>query len=193
MATPRSRDVDGWVTVWDPLVRLFHWGLAATVIIALMSDENRSLHEAVGYAAAGLVLVRLAWGFVGSPHARFADFVRSPGAVLAYLKDVARLRAPRHLGHNPAGGAMIVALLGLVLLAAFSGWLQGTDLFFAVGWVENLHAASANLLIVLVVLHVAGVVASSLFHRENLLRAMITGRKPLDVSPGRIAEETEKA
>jgi len=193
MPTARSHAEGGWVKVWDPLVRLLHWGLAAAVIIALMSDESRSLHKAVGYAAAGLVLLRFIWGFVGPAHARFADFVRSPGAVLAYLRDVARLRPPRHIGHNPAGGAMILALLGLVLVAALSGWMQETDRFFGVAWVENLHSASANLLIVLVVLHVAGVIASSLLHRENLIQAMISGRKPADVLPVGNTREAEKA
>jgi cytochrome b len=193
MANRRSHEAPPSVRVWDPLVRVFHWSLAAAVLIALMSDQSRALHKSAGYVAAGLVVLRVIWGFVGSVHARFADFVRSPGAVLAYLGDVARLHPRRYLGHNPAGGAMILALLGLVLVAALSGWMSETDRFFGVFWVEAVHAGSANLLIGLVVLHVIGVVMSSLLHGENLIRAMITGHKPVqtftdEIEPG--AERT---
>ena len=169
----------GSVKVWDPVVRVFHWSFAAAVFIALISDEDRALHEAAGYAALALILVRIIWGFLGPRHARFSSFVRSPGAVLAYLKDVAGLRARRYLGHNPAGGAMILLLLAMVATAGISGWLSETDRFFGVAWVEDLHRASANALIALIAFHVAGVVFSSVMHGENLVRAMITGRKAL--------------
>jgi len=150
------------VRVWDPLVRFGHWLLAASVIFALMSDESRSLHKLAGYAAAGLVVLRVVWGFVGSKHARFADFVKSPTVVLAYLRDLIRLHPRRYLGHNPVGGIMIVLMLLLVLVTASSGWLSETDRFFGVGWVEAVHAGGANLLIGLIVLHVGGVILSSL-------------------------------
>jgi cytochrome b len=169
----------GSIKIWDPIVRVFHWGFAAAVFIALMSDEDRALHEAAGYAALALVLVRILWGFLGPRHARFSSFVRSPGAVLAYLKDAAGLRARRYLGHNPAGGAMILLLLAMVATAGISGWLSETDRFFGVAWIEDLHRASANALIALIAFHVAGVVFSSVMHGENLVRAMITGRKAL--------------
>ena len=144
-----------------------------------MSDEGRALHEGAGYAALALVLVRILWGFLGPRHARFSSFVRSPGAVLTYLKDAAGLRARRYLGHNPAGGAMILLLLAMVATAGISGWLSETDRFFGVAWVEDLHRASANALIALIAFHVAGVAFSSVAHGENLVRAMITGRKAL--------------
>ncbi len=152
-----------------------------------MSDESRSLHKLTGYVAAGLVILRIVWGFVGPQHARFADFVRSPAEVLAYLRDLARVRPSRYLGHNPAGGAMIVLMLLVVLVTAVSGWLSETDRFFGVGWVEAVHAGGANLLIGLIVLHVAGVVISSFMHGENLIRAMFTGRKPVS-APGRAGD-----
>ena len=167
----------GSIKVWDPVVRIFHWGFAAAVFIALISDEDRALHEAAGYAALALILVRILWGFLGPRHARFSSFVRSPGAVLAYLKDVAGLRARRYLGHNPAGGAMILLLLATAATAGISGWLSETDRFFGIAWVEDLHRASANALIALIAFHLAGVVFSSVMHSENLVRAMITGRK----------------
>jgi cytochrome b len=193
MPNPRSLAAPASVKVWDPLVRLIHWGLAAAVIFALLPDTSRSLHETAGYIAASFVLLRIVWGFVGSAHARFNDFVRPPGTVFAYLRDVARLHPRRYLGHNPAGGAMILALLGLVLVAALSGWMSETDRFFGVYWVEAVHAGSANLLIGLVVLHVVGVVVSSLLHGENLIRAMFTGRKPVEAFNDEIGQGAEGA
>jgi cytochrome b len=179
----RTNSEGGWVKVWDPLLRLAHWGLAAAVTLALVSSEDRRLHEAAGYVAFGIVVLRVVWGVVGPVHARFTDFVRSPAAVLAYLRDLTRLSARRYVGHNPAGGAMIVALLLLVLVAGVSGWMSETDRFFGVGWVEDIHSAAGNLLIFLVISHVVGVIVSSILHGENLVRAMITGRKPAKVSP----------
>jgi cytochrome b len=191
MASLRNHEGPATVKVWDPLVRVVHWGLAAAVIFALMSDESRSLHKTAGYIAAGLVLLRVIWGFVGSLHARFTDFVKAPGTVLAYLGDVVRLNPRRYLGHNPAGGAMILALFGLVLVASLSGWMSETDRFFGAWWVEAVHAGSANLLIGLIVVHVIGVILSGLLHGENLTRAMITGRKPVEVYGEEIGREAE--
>lgn len=168
------------VPVWDPLVRLFHWSLVAAFATAWLSEPGESLHNAAGYAALGLVAFRLLWGVVGTRHARFRAFVPSPGELLAYLRRLARGNAPRYLGHNPAGGAMIVALLAMVALSAGSGWLSITDRFWGVEWVEELHEAAANLTLGLVGFHVAGVLVSSLVHGENLVRAMITGTKRAD-------------
>ena len=186
MTAARTGADTGQVKVWDPVVRIFHWSLAAAVMLALISDEDRGLHEAAGYVALALILIRLIWGFIGPRPARFSSFVQSPSAILAYLRDVARFRARRYLGHNPAGGAMILLLMATVVTAGISGWLSQTDRFFAVAWVEDLHSASANLLIALIVFHVIGVALSSLMHGENLVRAMVTGRKPLVTS-----QETE--
>jgi len=130
-AARRGADA-GQVTVWDPVIRVFHWSLAAAVILALMSNENRNLHETVGLIALGLILVRVLWGFLGPRHARFSSFVQPPGVILAYLRDVVRFRARRYLGHNPAGGAMIILLLATVATAGASGWLSETDRFFGV-------------------------------------------------------------
>ena len=166
------------VKVWDPFVRLFHWSLVAGFALAWLSaEESRSLHEYLGYAVAGLVLARVLWGFVGSRHARFSDFLRPPRAVLAYLGDIARRREARYLGHNPAGAAMIVALLVAIGGTALSGWLYTTDRFWGVEWVEEAHELLAHLTLALVALHVAGVALASRRHAENLVRAMIDGRK----------------
>lgn len=168
----------GEVRVWDPLLRLFHWSLVAAFFTAFLAEEGESLHDGAGYVALGLIGFRLVWGFVGPTHARFADFVPTPRGLLAYLRSIARGRPERHLGHNPAGGAMILLLLAAVTLTAGSGWLMVTDRFWGTIWVEELHEAAAYATLALVGVHVAGVVVSSLLHRENLVRAMITGRKP---------------
>ncbi len=169
----------GEVKVWDIFVRLFHWCLVAAFAGAWLTGEAdrwARIHEWLGYAIAVLVGLRLIWGFIGSRHARFGDFVPGPGGVRSYLQDMLRGRARRYLGHNPAGGAMIVLLLAGLLLTAGTGWmtLQGGRLghFF-----EEVHEGLANGMIVLAALHVAGVLVSSLLHRENLVWAMISGRK----------------
>lgn len=184
------------VRVWDPLVRLFHWSLVLAFAVAYLSgegdDEWIRLHELSGYAVAGLVLFRLLWGFVGTRHARFSDFVFSPATVLAYTRDLLRGQARRYLGHNPLGGAMVVALLIMLTLATFTGliaygageqaggplapWLGRADPWAAEAF-EEIHEFSANATLALVALHIAGVIVSSLLHRENLVRAMFTGRK----------------
>lgn len=114
---------------------------------------------------------------IGSPHARFADFVAGPARISAYLRDRLHGTERRYLGHNPAGGAMIVALLTAILVTCVSGWLMLTDLFWRSETMENIHEVAATVILVLVAGRVAGVVWESLRHRENLLRAMITGRK----------------
>ncbi len=169
---------EGTIKVWDPLVRLFHWSLVAGIALAWITSEGwDKAHEITGYVIAGLVGFRLLWGFIGGKYARFSDFIRSPGAVLAYMKQMLRGRAPRSIGHNPAGGAMIVLLLLSTAAICLTGWMMSLDAFWGVEWVEDLHEASATAMLALIGLHVAGVIYSSLEHRENLVRAMITGRK----------------
>lgn len=115
----------GTVRVWDPLVRVFHWSLVAAFAVAWLSAEELStLHELSGYIVAGLVAFRLIWGLVGSRYARFAQFVKAPRDTLAYLGDMIRGKERRYLGHNPAGAAMVVALLVTLSGTAFTGWLM---------------------------------------------------------------------
>ncbi len=166
------------VRVWDPIVRLFHWSLVALVAVALATgDEVEWLHLSAGYAIAALVALRVIWGFVGSRHARFSDFVKPPSEVIRFLGQSHRLRAPRVLGHNPAGAAMIIAMLVLIAFISATGFLLTTDAYWGSETVKEVHEASAYTLIVLVLVHVAGVILASLEHGENLVRAMITGRK----------------
>lgn len=165
------------VSVWDPLLRLFHWSLVGSIAIAWFSEEGEALHRWAGYVALGLITFRLVWGLVGPRHARFADFVRSPFTALAYLVDEIKGRGRRYLGHNPAGGVMVVVLLVMIAVTGVSGWLSTTDRFFGDDLMSEIHEVSANLLLACVVLHVLGVIFSSLMHKENLVRAMVTGRK----------------
>lgn len=164
--------------IWDPLVRVFHWLLVASVFAAWWTRHGFGrIHEWVGYVPLGLVVLRLAWGFLGPRHARFSQFVRSPGHTVRYGRDLVRGDAARYLGHNPLGGWMTVVLLCMVILVSGSGWLYTTDRFWGVEWVENLHDGLTNALIGLVGLHLAGVAWSSFKNRENLVASMIHGRK----------------
>lgn len=177
------------ILVWDPLVRIFHWSLAAFFFIAyLTEDELLTVHVYAGYAVAGLIVFRLVWGLIGTRHARFADFVTGPAGAVRYLGRLLRGRAPHYTGHNPAGGAMILALLLSVALTAFFGMtliagdgngpLAGTFMAAYSGeTMEELHEFFANLTLFLVALHVAGVLVSSLLEGRNLVKTMITGRK----------------
>jgi len=166
------------VLVWDVPVRVFHWLLVFSVAGACLSAENerwRWWHETLGYTALGLMAFRFVWGWVGSRHARFADFVRPLSVVWAYVLKVVRLRAPRHVGHNPLGAWAVLALIALTTLTGVSGWLIADG--DAPGWLEEAHELVANALMATVAVHVLGVLFSGWLHRENLLRAMLTGRK----------------
>ncbi|MBT9369832.1 cytochrome b/b6 domain-containing protein [Rhizobium sp. CSW-27] len=166
------------VKVWSPAIRVFHWSLATCIAVAWLTSEGlRNLHEFFGYAAACLIAFRLALGLAGGRYARFAQFVRSPGHVLAYLRDVRQHREARYLGHNPLGAVMVMFLLALIGAIALTGWMQTTDAFWGVEWVEETHEAAVNMLLVAVVLHLLGVIHAGHRHGENLVRAMITGRK----------------
>ena len=162
--------------VWDAFVRVAHWTLVAAVLAAWFTRQ--AAHEWIGYAALAVVALRAAWGFMGPRYSRFGQFVRSPAKTLAYVKTVAAGREPRYLGHNPLGGWMVVALLIAVALTGLTGWVSVTDRYWGVEWVQETHEACANLLAGLVFLHVGGVGYTSLRHRENLVRAMLSGSKP---------------
>ena len=181
MARKTTRASNTVVKVWDPLVRLAHWSLVASLVAAWFT--SKAAHEWLGYAALGIVTLRIVWGGIGPRYARFRQFVLGPAETLAYARAFAARVEPRHLGHNPLGGWMIVALLATVALTCASGWLSITDRFWGVAWVQDTHTFLANALVVLAGLHIGGVVYTSLRHRENLARAMVTGCK-LPPRPG---------
>lgn len=201
------REERSLVRVWDPFVRVSHWSLVVAFTVAYLTEDDPALvHEIAGYTVGGLVAARVIWGFIGPRHARFTDFVRRPSVVFAYALRLATLRSERHLGHSPAGGAMVVALLIMLGLTVGTGIVADDE---AIGGSraamagaafanENeerdegekgdegereesafgeIHESLANLTLLLVILHVGGVVLASFAHRENLVRAMITGFK----------------
>ena len=166
--------------VWALPLRLAHWLLAASVIGCLLLHEGGRWHEALGYTALAVAALRLAAGLFGTPTtspARFSRFVAGPRATLSYARSVWAGREPRHLGHNPLGGWMVLALLVAAVLAGGSGAAYVTDRFWGDERVLLLHALVGWGLLVLLPLHIAGVVFTSLRHRENLVRAMVDGRK----------------
>jgi cytochrome b len=173
-AAPSARRV----LVWDAPVRVFHWLLVACFAGAWLTSESerwQTVHVTLGYTVLGLVVFRLLWGLVGSRHARFSSFVRGPSAVRRYLASVVRGRPEHHAGHNPAGALAIVGLLGLAACVTATGWATYNE--FGGHALEELHEGLAATMLALAGVHVAGVVAGSWAHRENLVAAMITGRK----------------
>lgn len=164
------------VRVWDPLVRILHWTLAAGVIVAYATGEHAGRwHERIGYVALGAAALRVFWGFVGSRHARFADFVPRIGGLLEYGRALWSRSEPRYVGHNPLGGAWIVLMLSLVAATGVTG--VALERLGEIHVIEEAHEALAAGLLIAAAVHLAGVAWESLRHRENLVRAMVTGRK----------------
>ncbi len=180
------------IKVWDPLVRFFHWALVSAFTIAYFTGEDLvTIHSWAGYLILILLFVRFIWGFVGTRYARFSDFVYSPENIIQFLKDTLRFNAKRYLGHNPAGGAMILLLMislfittssGIFLLGAeeqagpVAHWFtQSAGIWGDI--LEEVHEFFANFTLLLVFIHVTGVLVESLIHQENLVSSMITGLK----------------
>ena len=184
-----ARQSSSQVYVWDPFVRVFHWTLVICFTIAyLTEDDLLTVHVWAGYIVGILILARIVWGFVGPTHARFSDFVYAPSTTLRYVRDLILFRAPRHLGHSPGGGAMVIALI--VLLAAtvitglivYGGDQQAGPLAGIVSEAtgesfEEVHEVIANVTLAFIIAHIAAVILASFAHHENLARAMITGYK----------------
>ncbi len=180
------------VSVWDPLIRIFHWSLVTFFFVAYLSgDDLLQLHTWAGYGVLGLITFRLAWGLIGSRHARFIDFVKSPRVILQYLHDILQGRAKRYIGHNPAGGAMVLLLLAFLLGASWSGialygmeehagpladWVRNWP-HWAEDILEEAHEFLANATLLLVIVHVSGVLLASYQHDENLITSMWNGKK----------------
>lgn len=166
------------VYVWDPFVRIFHWSLVTCVLLnQFVLEEGETAHEWTGYVAAGWVAARLLWGFVGTRHARFADWWPTPTRLRRHVQALLRGEPDDHPGHNPLGAIAMLVLMGLILALAFTGWLQGTDAFFGEEWVEELHEGLANTLLVVAGLHAAAALVMGRLQRVGLIRAMITGVK----------------
>jgi len=177
--TSEDRDTaTGTVRVWDPLVRVFHWSLAGGFLVAFATSEGfDNLHIVAGYTVAALVGARVVWGLIGTKHARFTDFIYRPSKVVGYVKEVRARKAKRYMGHNPAGGMMVIALLLAIAGISGTGYLLTLDAWRRVWWVGGLHETLVNGTVILIVAHIAGVLLSSYEHKENLIRSMITGMK----------------
>lgn len=166
------------ILVWDPIVRIFHWTVVLGVLLNYFWLEGGKMpHRYAGYVVAGVLGIRVMWGFVGSRHARFADFVVRPRTMITHLAAVFMHRDRRYVGHNPAGGMMVLALMTLLAGVCLTGWMQGLDAFWGVLWVQTVHKICANAIVWLAALHVLAALAESFLHRENLILSMITGRK----------------
>ena len=189
------------VKAWDPLIRVFHWSLVLSIVIAFISEDDwMNVHIWTGYAVSLLIGIRLLWGLVGTRNARFTSFVRSRRVVMQHLKGMLAFKTPHYLGHNPVAAVMVLLLLSSITLVAFSGVImiagegQGPlahTMFSSWNgkWLEETHEFLANFTLLLIVTHVSGVIFSSLLEGENLARAMLTGRKKLrshweDFDPG---------
>ncbi|MES1981419.1 MAG: cytochrome b/b6 domain-containing protein [Pseudomonadota bacterium] len=191
------------VPIWDMPIRLFHWLLVAGFTGAYLTAKYaQALHVLIGYLLCALLLLRLIWGLIGSRYARFGSFIFSPRATFNYIRAVGRGNPPHHYGHNPAGALMVFALLGLLLLISATGLMTLAVIDYEGPLVSltqliddktsyllrRLHRTLTNVVLLLIVLHLAGVLLSSIQHRENLVRAMLTGRKkrypPLEKSIG---------
>jgi cytochrome b len=166
------------ILVWDWPVRIGHWLMVGGFILAWLTSESETfslVHAVSGATVLAVATFRLPWGFIGSRYARFVDFVRGPGAVKDYAVSLLKLEPPHHVGHNPAGGWAIMLLLGLGILTGVSGWAIYNDIGGHL--LEELHEGLATAMLTVVFIHVAGVLSGSLMHGENLVRAMVNGRK----------------
>jgi cytochrome b len=165
--------------VWGRGIRLLHWLLATSIAAAwFFSSDTSNAHLIAGYIAAATVAVRTTWGVLCGPRsARLGRSLRATRLLPAYLEDMARKAERRYLGHNPLGSLMVLVMLMVAALVCLTGWLYTVDMFWGYGWLAWLHHALAWLLVGLVVLHLVGVVVTSLRGRENLVAAMLTGRK----------------
>jgi cytochrome b len=166
------------VRVWDLPTRVFHWTLALSfggAYLLAESERLRQVHVMFGYTVLALIAFRFLWGFIGTRYARFSSFLFGPRAVLGYAKSIARGAPEHHLGHNPIGSYAIYAILVLGVLTGISGYCTLNEIGGDAA--EELHEVIANIWLAVVIVHIGGVIVSSVLHRENLVRAMITGYK----------------
>jgi cytochrome b len=166
------------ILVWDLPTRIFHWTLVLSFAGAFLTGESerwRDFHVLLGYTVLGLIAFRVVWGFVGTRYVRFTVLVRCVPYVASYLAQLLRGHAWHSVGHNPAGAVAIVLLLLLGIASGVSGWAVYEEI--GDDWLEKLHEFTSNAMLAVVLVHIAGVLVTSYLHGENLIVAMITGRK----------------
>ena len=174
-ATGKTRQL---ILVWDMPVRVFHWLLVICFAGAWLTSESERLqmiHYAFGYSACLLILIRLVWGLIGTRYARFSQFLNSPKAVLEHFLAMLRGHPHHDVGHNPAGGLVMFALMLLILLIGLTGYLSVKE--FLGNFMSEAHEAVASLALAVVILHVAAAIVMSLLERQNLVKSMVNGKK----------------
>ena len=195
-----TEDRHGARLVWDLPLRVFHWLLVASIATSWLTQELGveyfEWHVRAGYVTLVLVAFRIAWGFVGPRHARFAHFLRGPSGILAYLRAARRGEDAPSVGHNPLGGLSILAMLALLLLQALTGLFSNDEIFNTgplYGYISDdlsdrltgLHKQNFDWLLVLVGLHLVAIAWYQWVRKQDLLRPMFTGRKAASrVPPG---------
>lgn len=179
MDKPETSEASGGeVQVWDAVVRTFHWIVATGCVLDLfVLDDGKGAHRFVGYVVAGALTVRFIWGFVGAGRACFADFVPTPMKLQSYLAALLRGEEARYIGHNPAGAMVMLTLMGLLAAVSITGWMLTLDAYFGDKMLEGLHEVIANGIFALAGLHAAAAIYEGRRHKENLVWAMVTGRK----------------
>lgn len=167
------------VKVWDLCIRIFHWLMVTIVFFNFTFFDEGRVHETLGYILVGLLIFRLLWGFIGSQHARFKDFMPNADKIRHHLKGIQEGYRTFYPGHNPLGALMIFNLLLTLALLCFTGYLATTDIFWGIEWVEEIHEFFADYLLFSIFIHVAGVVWETVMSRVNLIFAMFTGIKKI--------------
>lgn len=181
---PTVTGAQGTQRVWSLGLRLLHWTLALSMVASFATHEAAGrVHEWTGYVALAAAAVRVLLGALAGGYWRFSQFVVGARSTLAYAVAVWQRRESHYLGHNPLGGWMVLALLADGMAAGVTGWLYTSERFWGVEWLENLHGAFGRLLLPLLALHLAGVVFTSIRQRENLVVAMLHGRKRVAPPP----------
>src|SRR3989338_2822337 len=173
------------ILIWDAPTRVFHWLQAisfAGAYLTAESERNRDIHMAFGYILLGLIVFRLLWGFLGTRYARFSSFLFKLCEIIAYLLSLIKGKPGHYLGHNPAGSVSVWLLLALGLFLCVTGVMGLQD--DAVDAVVELHGIATSIMLAVILLHVIGVLVSSVLHRENLVRSMITGFKSAETDEG---------
>jgi cytochrome b len=166
------------ILVWDMPVRVFHWLLVICFAGAWLTSESERLqmiHYAFGYTACLLVLIRLVWGVIGTRYARFSQFLKSPKVVLEHFMAMLRGRPHHDVGHNPAGGLVMIALMLLILVIGLSGYLSVKEVLG--NFSGEIHESVASLALAIVILHILAAIVMSMLEKQNLVRSMVNGKK----------------
>ncbi|ACE85367.1 cytochrome b/b6 domain-containing protein [Cellvibrio japonicus] len=167
------------VTLWDPLVRVFHWSLVIIFVSNMyLNEQGGDWHQWLGYAAVVLLLVRFLWGFIGKGAARWSDFFPTPARLKQHVRALVCGEPCHRLGHSPLGALVMILMMLAVLALGITGYMmEEIDYFWGEDWVENLHGIIANSLLGLVIVHILAAVVESVRLRENLPLSMVTGKR----------------